>query len=116
MKSSPKFDPWSVMQKAEGGPANLANRTNPAPKTAEISSISNISRGIAPHLSPNGAEIIDLAGEFEERAAIREYDGGLPRTEAERLALEDVAPDSDARTRLTKALRAGGTQANDETL
>ena len=27
---------------------------------------------------------------FEERAAIRDYDGGLPRDEAERLAIEDV--------------------------
>lgn len=28
--------------------------------------------------------------EFEERAAIREYDGGLPRGEAERAALRDL--------------------------
>ncbi len=27
---------------------------------------------------------------YEERAAIREYDGGLPRAEAERAALADV--------------------------
>ncbi|WP_027794284.1 hypothetical protein [Paraburkholderia acidipaludis] len=27
---------------------------------------------------------------FVERAAIREFDGGLPRPEAERLALEDT--------------------------
>lgn len=27
---------------------------------------------------------------FAERAAIREFDGGLPRPEAERLALEDT--------------------------
>jgi len=27
---------------------------------------------------------------FEERAAIREYDGGYERAEAERLALQDV--------------------------
>src|SRR5215213_5732665 len=27
---------------------------------------------------------------FEERAAVREHDGGLPRTDAERLAYEDV--------------------------
>lgn len=27
---------------------------------------------------------------YEERAAIMEYDGGLPRAEAERLALEEV--------------------------
>jgi hypothetical protein len=28
--------------------------------------------------------------DFEERAAIMEYDGNLPRAEAERLAFEDV--------------------------
>lgn len=27
---------------------------------------------------------------YEERAAIMQYDGGLPRAEAERLALQDV--------------------------
>ena len=28
--------------------------------------------------------------EFEERAAIMEYDGNMPREEAERLAYEDI--------------------------
>ena len=28
---------------------------------------------------------------FEERAAIREFDGGIPRAEAERLAMQDLA-------------------------
>ena len=28
--------------------------------------------------------------EYEERAAIMEYDGGLPRAEAERMALERI--------------------------
>ncbi len=32
----------------------------------------------------------DCQAYFEERAAIREYDGGLPRDEAERLAFEDT--------------------------
>lgn len=27
---------------------------------------------------------------FDERAAVREFDGGFPRDEAEKLALEDV--------------------------
>jgi hypothetical protein len=38
--------------------------------------------------------MIDLTTEereaYEERAAIMEYDGGLPRAEAERLAMEEV--------------------------
>ena len=32
------------------------------------------------------------AGEWEERAAILEYDGGLGRAEAERLASEELSP------------------------
>lgn len=32
----------------------------------------------------------DLRVEFEERAAILEYDAGLPRAEAERIAREEV--------------------------
>jgi len=40
----------------------------------------------------------DERDRFEERAAIMEYDGGLPRAEAEQLALEDVM-----RTRARKA-------------
>jgi len=34
---------------------------------------------------------VDYALEFEERAAIYEYDGGLPRIEAEKRAAEHVA-------------------------
>lgn len=32
----------------------------------------------------------DLRDRYEERAAIMEFDGGLPRAEAEKLALQDV--------------------------
>ena len=32
----------------------------------------------------------DLRERYEERAAIMEFDGGLPRWEAEKLALQDV--------------------------
>lgn len=35
----------------------------------------------------------DRREELEERAAIREFDGGLPRTEAERAALRDLGLD-----------------------
>jgi hypothetical protein len=34
---------------------------------------------------------------FEERAAIRQYEGGLDRTEAERLAVQDVAAELEGR-------------------
>lgn len=35
--------------------------------------------------------ISDALEHFEERAAVMEFDGGLPREEAERLALAEVA-------------------------
>jgi hypothetical protein len=35
-------------------------------------------------------DVEDCQAYFEERDAIREYDGGLPRHEAERLAIDDV--------------------------
>lgn len=47
---------------------------------------------VAPHSAPlrqNLAGMVDL-GAFEERAAIREFDGGYPRHEAERLARTDL--------------------------
>jgi len=37
-----------------------------------------------------GADETDLRDDYEERAAIMEYDGGLPRHEAEALAWKDV--------------------------
>ncbi len=45
--------------------------------------------------SPSGSDIqdwdaADWHAYFQERAAIREYDGGLARIEAERLAFEDI--------------------------
>ncbi len=38
----------------------------------------------------NGWSLDDWQALFEERAAIREFDGGLSRDEAERLAVEDM--------------------------
>jgi hypothetical protein len=40
--------------------------------------------------SESGRSPLDVLELFLERAAIREYDGGLSRAEAERLAVEDV--------------------------
>lgn len=42
--------------------------------------------------APQGVGIgdADLLDDYEERAAIMEYDGGLPRHEAEALAWKDV--------------------------
>ncbi|WP_173009375.1 hypothetical protein [Methylobacterium sp. P1-11] len=41
--------------------------------------------------APQAVGLIDWLPYYEERAAIREYDGGFDRSEAERLALEDTA-------------------------
>jgi hypothetical protein len=52
---------------------------------------------LLPLMLANRDDLLALVEQFEERAAIREYDGGLDRSEAERLAFADVmlmAPDS----------------------
>ena len=41
-------------------------------------------------LPPEGADWCDVLGDFEERAGIRQFDGGADRQEAERLAFEDL--------------------------
>ena len=38
------------------------------------------------------ADLVDLLDEIGERAAVMEYDGGLPRAEAERRAVADLLP------------------------
>ena len=59
----------------------------------------------------------DLRERYEERAAIMEFDGGLPRAEAEKLALQDVLSNSPSLAAQecmqnarygTKALRSAG--------
>ena len=66
---------------------------------------------------PQTALTADQAEAFEERAGIMEFDGGLPRAEAERLALQDVLgnlPSPEAQECLrdarysTKARRSAG--------
>lgn len=41
-------------------------------------------------VTADGGEPEDWFAHFEERAAIREYEGGFDRAEAERLALDDT--------------------------
>ncbi len=57
------------------GTSGACNRPNAGPKVVLAKAI---------------REAEDCQAYFEERAAIREYDGGLPRDEAERLAVEDT--------------------------
>jgi hypothetical protein len=60
-----------------------ANRRQIEPSSGSIGTIGTI--GTAPAISRN-----DWQAHFDERAGIREFDGGLPRHEAERLAREEV--------------------------
>ncbi len=46
--------------------------------------------GLRERMAACKVELVALVEQFEERAAIREFDGGLTRAEAERLALQDV--------------------------
>jgi hypothetical protein len=58
-----------------------------APQTSDVASVASVAR------SPNhSADDPGHAGAFEERAAIAEHDGGLPRQNAKLLALACTVP------------------------
>ncbi|GIX12818.1 MAG: hypothetical protein KatS3mg118_3003 [Paracoccaceae bacterium] len=85
------FDVAAALAEIEGRtPATFATS---ATRRAEGLPVSRMSRKSQGPGSENGDVITpDLARDlFEERAAIREHDGGLDRAEAEALAVEDVA-------------------------
>ena len=80
---------------------NSRERQNRADKTDETHSGEVLSvltvplSGTQQNFSPTsgGAVVVSLAdwrAHFDERAGIREFDGGFPRAEAERLAREDT--------------------------
>ena len=78
------FDARARLAEIEGRtPATLATpatkRADPAPRVAEVASVAG---------PPDPDLIHDL---YEERAAIREFDGGQTRPEAEVAALAEVA-------------------------
>ena len=60
-----------------------ANSSQVEASAGSIGTIGTV--GTAPAISRD-----DWQADFDERAGIREFDGGLPRPEAERLAREDV--------------------------
>ena len=55
----------------------------------------------------------DLYEYWQERAGIREFDGGLSRQEAETLALADVLCDAPAEVAVTNTRLTGPAKAND---
>ena len=74
------------------GPATLANpatlRSETAPTVARLATVAG--RNVENATSAPLARLEDWQAYFDERAAIREFDGGFPRHEAERLAREEV--------------------------
>ena len=72
-------------------PASLANPANQRVGLAGLAKLAGApvrAGDAAPSAVPDLADALDDA---EKRAAIMEHDGGLPRAEAERLALAGVA-------------------------
>jgi hypothetical protein len=51
--------------------------------------MSPISQAIETLAEQTGADVLDVQELFLERAAIRQYDGGMTKTDAEREAVED---------------------------
>ena len=76
---------WLQAARAAGfsSSASSAGLGDSSPKLAELAEPAE-SADLLKHLTP------DQLDAFEERAAILEYDAGLPRAEAERRALEEV--------------------------
>jgi hypothetical protein len=91
MSPFPKFDPDAFLknQVHRCEPAKAANSA----KAPTASGIFTVALATLATLAaePLDSEFPDLNYDYEERAAIIEYDGGLPRDEAERLAAEDCA-------------------------
>ncbi len=81
------------------GVTRVTRVTEPAKRPGRLgcyaSNMSNPNRNGRQRNTPSGSnsqdwDAADWHAYFQERAAIREYDGGLARIEAERLAFEDI--------------------------
>jgi len=85
-----KFDPQAYRQTrvAPASPAKPAKVAKPALTPPHFSGFSRFSRGTSPGCDSWTAA--DWQAYFEERAAIREHDGGFAKSEAERLAFDDT--------------------------
>lgn len=86
-----KFDPRTFRETHAPlpGPAKPAEAAKPSwPPQRRFSSFSRFSSGTAP--TRDSWQGADWLAYFDERAAIREYDGGASRVDAERLAFGDA--------------------------
>jgi hypothetical protein len=90
MSAFQKFDPEAYRSTLVRPvvPAKAAKAANVDGTTPDVSSFSKFSRAISPR--NESWSVADWQAYFEERAAIREFDGGSPRVEAERLAFDDT--------------------------
>ena len=64
--------------------------TRVTPAKIEVGVLRHTSPGVTERVTARDIDSNDWIAHFEERAAIREYEGGLARAEAERLALEET--------------------------
>ena len=92
------FDTRAKLAEIAGHPpATFATTATQAPAVRPVSQMSRVSQAPVPEMTPE-----ELARDlYEERAAIREYDGGQDRAEAEAAAWQE-------------AMRAAGITALDE--
>jgi hypothetical protein len=90
MRAFQKFDPKAHRSKRvwPSPPAKAAKVAKPALRGPCFSSFSNFSRGT--FRNRDSWSPADWRAYFDERAAIREYEGGLARDQAERFAFEDT--------------------------
>jgi hypothetical protein len=87
MRAFKKFNP-AAYRETRLSPPPPAKPAKVAKPACHFSNFSNFSSGASPTRS-SWAQA-DWQAYFDERAAIREYDGGLSRSEAERLAFDDA--------------------------
>ena len=66
-----------------------------------VTDVTPVTEGV-PDPDPEAADLDDAEVAFEERAAIREFNGGLSREEAEAVALEETWPELPEFLRRTK--------------
>jgi hypothetical protein len=87
MRAFQKFDP-AAYRSTRYPPLPHAKHAKAAKSARHLSSFSKFSR--APASGCDSWTPADWHAYFEERAAIREYDGGLSRSDAEHVAFDDA--------------------------
>ena len=79
MSLFPKFDPWAEVEEMHGSPAKVA-------KVAKVRPSIVSSKSHKP--APADWNSADWFAYFDERAAVAEYERGVPRKETEAIAFE----------------------------